>query len=279
MNQQQIDRYLERIGFDGPINHDGDTLDRLIWAHISTVPFESLDLHEYGIVPSLNIDDLYEKFVVKRRGGYCFEQNTIFGQLLNDLGFPTYATVVRLLGPPGFPLFPYSHKGLVSEAEGKSWYCDVGYGGPGPKGAVEIRDGEQIVGGLTYRGTIRPNDFFIERKTDDGWANVLYFAQRPIESCDFASRRSRSHPLFHSEQRGGHGGHFRLYDCPVARRSEGAYRHSREAPRGVRHRHAHPPLEEILRGDAPLFTRRKGSTSCLRNSPIATSITAAGSNA
>ena len=61
MNQQQIDRYLERIGFDGPINHDGDTLDRLIWAHISTVPFESLDLHEYGIVPSLNIDDLYEK--------------------------------------------------------------------------------------------------------------------------------------------------------------------------------------------------------------------------
>ena len=132
MNQQQIDRYLERIGFDGPINHDGDTLDRLIWAHISTVPFESLDLHEYGIVPSLNIDDLYEKFVVKRRGGYCFEQNTIFGQLLNDLGFPTYATVVRLLGPP-----------------------------------------------------IRPNDFFIERKTDDGWANVLYFAQRPIEPCDF----------------------------------------------------------------------------------------------
>ena len=185
MNQQQIDRYLERIGFDGPINHDGDTLDRLIWAHISTVPFESLDLHEYGVVPSLNVDDLYEKFVVNRRGGYCFEQNTLFGQLLNDLGFPTYGTVVRLLGPPGFPLFPYSHKGLVSEAEGKAWYCDVGYGGPGPKGVVEIRDGEQVVGGVTFRGTIRPNDFFIERKTDDGWANVLYFAQRAIEPIDF----------------------------------------------------------------------------------------------
>ena len=185
MNQQQIDRYLERIGFDGPINHDGDTLDRLIWAHISTVPFESLDLHEYGVVPSLNVDDLYEKFVVNRRGGYCFEQNTLFGQLLNDLGFPTYGTVVRLLGPPGFPLFPYSHKGLVSEAEGKAWYCDVGYGGPGPKGVVEIRDGEQVVGGVTFRGTIRPNDFFIERKTDDGWVNVLYFAQRAIEPIDF----------------------------------------------------------------------------------------------
>ena len=185
MNKQQIDQYLERIGFTGPVNHDGETLDRLIWAHISTVPFESLDLHEYGIVPSLNVDDLYEKFVVRHRGGYCFEQNTIFGQLLNDLGFLTYGTVVRLLRPNTTQLFPYSHKGLIAEAEGKSWYCDVGFGGPGPKGVVEIRDGEQIVGGQTFRGTIRPDNFLIERKTDDGWVNTMYFAQRPIEPVDF----------------------------------------------------------------------------------------------
>ena len=179
MNKQQIDQYLERIGFSGPINHDGETLDRLILAHISTVPFESLDLHEYGIVPSLNVDDLFEKFVIKRRGGYCFEQNTLFCQLLNDLGFPTYGTVVRLLRP-GAPLFPYSHKGLVAEAEGKKWYCDVGFGGPGPKGVVEIRNGEQVVGGVTFRGTIRSDDFLIERKTDDGWVETMYFAPRPI---------------------------------------------------------------------------------------------------
>ena len=185
MDQQQIDRYLERIGFSGPINHDGETLDRLIWAHISTVPFESLDLHEYGVVPSLNLDDLYEKFVVRRRGGFCFEQNTLFCQLLNDLGFPAYGTVVRLLGRPGFPLFPYSHKGVVAQAEGKRWYCDVGFGGPGPKGAVEIRDGEQTVGGLLWRGTIRPENFLIQRKTDEGWLDVLYFAERPIEPVDF----------------------------------------------------------------------------------------------
>lgn len=184
MNKQQIDQYLERIGFSGPINHDGETLDRLIWAHISTVPFESLDLHEYGIVPSLNVDDLFEKFVIKRRGGYCFEQNTLFCQLLNDLGFPTYGTVVRLLRP-GAPLFPYSHKGLVAEAEGKKWYCDVGFGGPGPKGVVEIRNGEQVVGGVTFRGTIRSDDFLIERKTDDGWVETMYFAPRPIEPVDF----------------------------------------------------------------------------------------------
>ena len=184
MTNEQVEAYLERIGYTGSRELTGETLDKLIWAHISTVPFESLDLCEYGIVPSLNPEDLYNKFVVRRRGGYCFEQNTIFCELLNALGFEAYGVCVRLLGRPG-PLRAFSHKGIVAHAEGKSWYCDVGYGGPGPKGVVEIREGEQVVGGLTYRGTQRPDDFFIERKDPDGWKSVLYFAERKIEPCDF----------------------------------------------------------------------------------------------
>ena len=186
MNSQQVEAYLDRIGYTGSRELTGETLDKLIWAHISTVPFESLDLHEYGIVPSLNEDDLYNKFVVRRRGGYCFEQNTIFGALLRDLGFPVYGVCVRLLGRPG-PLRAFSHKGLVVHAEGKDWYCDVGYGGPGPKGVMEIREGEQTVGGLTYRGSFEKKEgaFFIERKDPVGWHDVLYFPLHAIEPCDY----------------------------------------------------------------------------------------------
>ncbi len=186
MTNEQIEAYLKRIEYTGGRELTGETLDKLIWAHISTVPFESLDLNMYGIVPSLNEEDLFHKFVELRRGGYCFEQNTIFGALLRDMGFPVYGVCVRLLGRPG-PLRPFSHKGCVAEAEGKLWYCDVGYGGPGPKGVVEIRAGEQVVGGLTYRGSFdkRPDAFFIERLDPDGWHDVLYFAVRAIEPCDF----------------------------------------------------------------------------------------------
>ena len=38
---------------------------------------------------------------------------------------------------------------------------------------------------MTFRGTIRSDDFLIERKTDDGWVETMYFAPRPIEPVDF----------------------------------------------------------------------------------------------
>lgn len=187
MTQEQVEKYLARIGYTGSRAITGKTLDALIWANISHVPFENLEVYEFRKVPSLDPEDLYDKIVERRRGGYCFELNTLFGELLNAMGFPTYPVVVRLLGRPG-PLRPYAHKGLISQAEGKFWYCDVGYGGPGPKGVVEIRAGEQTVGGVTYVGAFRPhtNDFLIRRPDGQGgMTDVLSFAQRPIEPCDF----------------------------------------------------------------------------------------------
>ncbi|NOX30617.1 MAG: arylamine N-acetyltransferase, partial [Actinobacteria bacterium] len=45
-----VDKYLERIAFDGPINHDVDTIERLQVAHLSTVPFENLHVfHRRGV--------------------------------------------------------------------------------------------------------------------------------------------------------------------------------------------------------------------------------------
>ena len=184
MNGKQAEAYLERIGYTGSRDLTGATLDGLIKAHIGSVPFENLDIYEWHQVPSLEEADLYEKIVARHRGGYCFEQNTLFQALLDALGFPVYPIVVRLLGGPG-PLHPYAHKGLIVSAEDRRWYCDVGFGGPGPKGVVEIREGLQEIGGVTFRGTFRPDNFLIERLDGDIWTEVMYFAERPIEPCDF----------------------------------------------------------------------------------------------
>ena len=184
MTEQQLDKYLERIGYTGTRELTAENLDALIRAHITTVPFENITVYDFDQVPSLDPEDLYKKIVEDRRGGYCFELNTSLHNLLTSFGYDAYPVVVRIVVMGG-PLRPYAHKGVIAMAEGKKWYCDVGYGGPGPKGALEISAREQEIGGFIYRCFFREDDFIIQKKDAEAWGNVLILTGRPIEPCDF----------------------------------------------------------------------------------------------
>ena len=184
MNQQQVDKYLERIGYTGGRELTAETLDGIIKAHVRTVPFENLDPYEFAKTPSLDEEDLYNKIVERRRGGYCFELNTALHALLLGMGFDAYPVVVRISMIPGPPR-PYAHKGLVVRAEGTRWYCDVGFGGPGPKGVLEMSEREQNVAGSMFRCSF-PEDYCEIRRPDgDEWPVLLRFPIHPIEPCDF----------------------------------------------------------------------------------------------
>ena len=82
-----LDAYLARIGIAEAKEPTLDFLDEVIMAHQCSVPFDDLDTCALDIVPSLGIPDLFEKIVVRKRGGYCFELNALFGALLKALGF------------------------------------------------------------------------------------------------------------------------------------------------------------------------------------------------
>ena len=184
MTEQQLEKYLERIGYTGSRELTAENLDALIKAHLSTVPFENITVYDFDEVPSLDPEDLYKKIVEDHRGGYCFELNTSLHNLLSSFGYDAYPVVVRIVVMGG-PLRPYAHKGVIAMAEGRKWYCDVGYGGPGPKGAMEISAKEREIGGITYRCFFRESDFIIQKKDAEGWTNVLILTGRPIEPCDF----------------------------------------------------------------------------------------------
>lgn len=87
-----VDAYLRRIGFDGTIAVDFDTLKELQQAHLATVPFENLDVVARTPVRT-DLEWSIDKVVHRRRGGWCFEANGAFSALLRALGFD-----VRLLG-------------------------------------------------------------------------------------------------------------------------------------------------------------------------------------
>ena len=118
--------YLKRINYRGPLAPTAETLRRLQVAHLLSVPFENLSIHT-GEPIVLDDDALFEKIVVRRRGGFCYELNGLFAALLRALGFHVEmlsAGVVSQAGEFG-PEFDHMTL-LVSLAE--RWLADVGFG-------------------------------------------------------------------------------------------------------------------------------------------------------
>jgi N-hydroxyarylamine O-acetyltransferase len=127
-----IQPYLQRIDYNGSVSPTVATLRDLHLAHVQSVPFENLDIH-LGYPIDLELTTLFEKIVIRRRGGFCYELNKLFAWLLQELGFRvtllsasqakedgTYdveAHVLLQVECPADPLMPST-----------SWLSDVGYG-------------------------------------------------------------------------------------------------------------------------------------------------------
>ncbi len=181
-----MQQYLQRIGYSGDGQCNPANLSRLLRAHLETVPFENLDFYHNPCQLPLDQDALYDKVVIRRRGGVCFELNSSFGWLLRQMGYETYPVLVRILIMGAGGPSPLSHMGNVVTLEGKRYYCDVGFGGPGPKGLVCLDDAEvQVINGESYRTEWRGIDCYIHKLTPDGWVPCLRTIHMDCNVMDF----------------------------------------------------------------------------------------------
>ena len=150
LNDVMTSTYLARIGWEGDASVTRKTLDGLVYAHQCSVPFETADLVALGETPSLEMGDLYQKIVVDRHGGFCFELNKMFELLLRSVGFevrPCLSRAVR--GREG--RMPINHRGTLVSLDGELLLVDVGFGGPLPAGSLAICDErEQTIRGEVY---------------------------------------------------------------------------------------------------------------------------------
>lgn len=120
-----IDAYLERIGYRGTVHPTHEVLCALQRHHLLSVPFENLDIHEK--IP-IDFRKSYEKVVVRRRGGFCYELNFLFFQLLQSLDFKCHIISARVWDRDhGFGA-EYDHMAVVVDIGGKSFLSDVGFG-------------------------------------------------------------------------------------------------------------------------------------------------------
>ena len=135
MNLQQ---YLDHVGFEGIARPDLDTLNRLHRAHLARVPYENLDVQLGRKIP-LDVGASFEKIVVYRRGGWCYEMNGLLAWALEEIGFSLTRLAGAVLRSKSGDGAIGNHLALqvhLQEQEGHDYLVDVGFGdgliGPTP---------------------------------------------------------------------------------------------------------------------------------------------------
>jgi len=122
-----ISGYLKRINYNGVVYRDLATLRELQSNHVFAIPFETLDIQNQ-IPIYLQINFLYQKIIHDRRGGYCYELNVLFHNLLAHCGFNVTMIGGRLHHGNNKYGREFEHMALVVELHGRKWLVDVGYG-------------------------------------------------------------------------------------------------------------------------------------------------------
>lgn len=191
-----LDAYLERIGYSGPLAPTRAVLDALHLAHASHIPFENLDVLLKRPI-RLDLASLQAKLVKGGRGGYCFEQNLLLAAVLERIGYPVrlVAAKVRHRGDRDLPR---THMLLLVNADGAEWVSDVGFGGEGLLLPVPFGDGREA---RHYAWTYRiieekPGQWLMQSKRQEGWANLYSFTldpQTPAD-CEMANHYTATHP-------------------------------------------------------------------------------------
>jgi N-hydroxyarylamine O-acetyltransferase len=128
MGNFDVDRYLEHIAYEGSREPTLETLAALHLTHLIHVPFENLHVfHRLGV--RVDVGWSYEKIVEQRRGGWCFELNGCFAELLRRLGFTVDLISCRTFEPDSGGLSPdFDHLALLVHAGGDAFLVDVGWG-------------------------------------------------------------------------------------------------------------------------------------------------------
>lgn len=206
-----LDAYFARIGHTGSRSPTLATLHAIQLAHVRTIPFENLDvLLGRGI--SLDPTTVEQKLVHARRGGYCFEQNSLFLYVLQALGYDAtpISARVRVQRPRDFTP-PRTHVFVRVELDGESWLCDVGVGALAPTAPLRLDTELEQATPHEPRRLIRQGEWspgerrsptariFHQVKLAGEWQDVCEFTLEPMPEIDrevanwFTSASPQSH--------------------------------------------------------------------------------------
>ncbi|MEU3722254.1 arylamine N-acetyltransferase [Streptomyces sp. NPDC031705] len=217
-DELDLDAYLARIGLgarpgagpgSGPAGAAGErgavrelrpdraTLYAVHRAHTAAIPFESLDVL-LGRPVALEVKAIEDKLVHGRRGGYCYEQNSLLAAALERIGFEVSGRGARNR-TRGESLLAVTHATLVVTVEGEPWLCDAGFGYQGPCEPVPLaRPGTEVrQGPWTYAVHEEEDGVLVLRtRRGDAWRDLYAFSPQQYHPVDYVvlNHYSSTHP-------------------------------------------------------------------------------------
>lgn len=173
--------YLRRIDYPGPVEPDTRTLRGLQTAHMRNIPFENLDI---GLKRPIRLDrqSLWNKIVINKRGGFCYELNGLFAWLLKQIGFEVTYLNARVFDRAGNLGIDFDHLALLVQVPGQSerWLADVGFGDSFNEPLSLEVDGEQPQGLRAYRLDQTLGGYVVWQKNYNGtWERHYFFDLQP----------------------------------------------------------------------------------------------------
>lgn len=195
-----LDAYAIRLVSPLPEETTLEALTRLQHLHMSAIPFENIDVFlKRGI--SLTRASLVSKILKGQRGGYCFELNLLYADLLKALGFRVSQHLGRvwLRDPPQTP--PRNHLTHIVELGEGRFLTDVGFGARAPRVPLNIQSETPVDDGDGYVRMVATSDHekMVQRLHGDTWQNQYSFELQSAEDSDLesANHYMATHPNSH----------------------------------------------------------------------------------
>lgn len=121
------ENYLNRIKYSGPLEPSLVVLKQIQKHHLLNVPFENLDIHN-NVPIELSIDKIFDKIVNQNRGGFCYELNGLFYELLIALGFNAIRVSARVYDQNNGYGKEFDHFAIIVSINNTDYLTDVGFG-------------------------------------------------------------------------------------------------------------------------------------------------------
>ncbi len=177
----EVQKYLKRLAME----KSSPTLDYLSFLqlnHMEKIPFENLDVTRKVSI-ELDLGRIYNKVIGRHRGGYCYELNGLFQQLLTELGFNSHLIACTVNKPTGWAK-PDTHAAIIVQLD-QPYLVDVGFG-DSVRQPVPLTGEERSDVSGTYRVNQTAEGLYdLQRYEEQEWKILYRFSELSKQIGEF----------------------------------------------------------------------------------------------